>query len=67
MKAQGANIISAGTQVVAGVEIRGPNRALVHPRGAVGIITRTPAGAAALREGQVPVRVEVYRDRLPAQ
>lgn len=44
---QGANIISAGTQVVAKVEIRGPNRALVHPRGAVGIITRTPAGAEA--------------------
>jgi predicted nucleotidyltransferase len=44
---QGANIISAGTQVVAKIEIRGPNRALVHPRGAVGIITRTPSGAEA--------------------
>ena len=37
--------ISAGTQVVALVEIRGPNKSLVHPRGAVGVVTRTPAGA----------------------
>lgn len=36
--------ISAGTQVVALVEIRGPNKSLVHPRGAVGVVTRTPAG-----------------------
>ena len=36
--------ISAGTQVVALVEIRGPNRSLVHPRGAVGVVTRTPTG-----------------------
>jgi predicted nucleotidyltransferase len=36
--------ISAGTQVVALVEIRGPNKSLVHPRGAVGVITRTPTG-----------------------
>jgi len=36
--------ISAGTQVVALVEIRGPNNSLVHPRGAVGVVTRTPAG-----------------------
>jgi len=36
--------ISAGTQVVALVEIRGPNQSLVHPRGAVGVVTRTPAG-----------------------
>ena len=36
--------IYAGTQVVARVEIRGPNRSLVHPRGAVGVVTRTPAG-----------------------
>lgn len=37
--------ISAGTQVVALVEIRGPNQSLVHPRGAVGVVTRTPTGA----------------------
>src|SRR4051812_35206236 len=36
--------ISAGTQIVARIEIRGPNNSLVHPRGAVGVITRTPAG-----------------------
>jgi hypothetical protein len=36
--------ISAGTQVVSLVEVRGTNRALVHPRGAVGVVTRTPAG-----------------------
>jgi hypothetical protein len=36
--------ISAGTQVVALVEIRGPNKSLVHPRGAVGVVARTPAG-----------------------
>ncbi len=36
--------ISAGTQVVALVEIRGPNGSLVHPRGAVGVVTRTPTG-----------------------
>src|ERR1041384_1309199 len=34
----------AGTQVVSLVEILGPNRSLVHPRGAVGVVTRTPAG-----------------------
>jgi hypothetical protein len=35
--------IFAGTQVVALVEVRGPNHSLVHPRGAVGVVTRTPA------------------------
>lgn len=36
--------ISAGMQVVALVEIRGPSQSLVHPRGAVGVVTRTPTG-----------------------
>ena len=36
--------IFAGTQVVARVEVRGTNDSLVHPRGAVGVVTRTPAG-----------------------
>ena len=36
----------AGTQVVSLVEIRGANNSLVHPRGAVGVVTRTPAGEA---------------------
>ncbi len=37
--------IFAGTQVVSRVEVRGPNDSLVHPRGAVGVVTRTPATA----------------------
>ncbi len=36
--------IPAGTQVVALVPIHGSQNSLMHPRGAVGIITRTPAG-----------------------
>jgi predicted nucleotidyltransferase len=36
--------ISAGTQVVSRIEVRGPSDSLVHPRGAVGVVTRTPAG-----------------------
>lgn len=39
-----ADNISAGTQVVSLVEVRGANNSLVHPRGAVGVVTRTPAG-----------------------
>jgi hypothetical protein len=35
--------IFAGTQVVSRVEVRGPNHSLVHPRGAVGVVTSTPA------------------------
>jgi predicted nucleotidyltransferase len=37
--------IFAGTQVVALMEVRGPGDSLVHPRGAVGVVTRTPAVA----------------------
>jgi uncharacterized protein len=36
--------IFAGTQVVSLVEVRGTNNSLVHPRGAVGVVTRTPRG-----------------------
>lgn len=36
--------VSAGTQVVVHHEVRGTNGAAVHPRGAVGIVARTPAG-----------------------
>ena len=43
-----SNRISAGTQVVAQLEVRGTNGAMVHPRGAVGIVARTPAGAETL-------------------
>ncbi len=38
------NNIFAGTQVVALVEVRGTNKSLVHSRGTVGVVTRTPAG-----------------------
>lgn len=38
------DLIFAGTQVVSLVEIRGTNHSLVHPRGAVGVVTRTPTG-----------------------
>lgn len=37
--------IHAGTQVVSRISIHGSNNALVHPRGAVGIVTRTPTAA----------------------
>jgi predicted nucleotidyltransferase len=37
------NNIFAGTQVVSLVEVRGPSSSLVHPRGAVGVVIRTPA------------------------
>jgi uncharacterized protein len=36
--------LQAGTQIVTKVGVHGSNNALVHPRGAVGIITRTPCG-----------------------
>src|SRR6266851_8775581 len=39
------NNIFAGTQVVSLVEVHGTNDSLVHPRGAVGVVTRTPAVA----------------------
>jgi hypothetical protein len=43
MSHQPGNIL-AGTQVVSLVEVRGTNHSLVHPRGAVGVVTRTPTG-----------------------
>jgi len=38
-----AHNIFAGTQIVSLVGVRGPSRWLVHPRGAVGVVTRTPS------------------------
>lgn len=35
--------IFARTQVVAFVEVRGPNHSLVHLHGAVGVVARVPA------------------------
>jgi uncharacterized protein len=42
MTRQSTNIF-AGTQIVSLIEVHGPGDSLVHPRGAVGVITRTPA------------------------
>jgi hypothetical protein len=39
-----SDIIFAGMQVVALVEVPGLSDSLVHPRGAVGVVTRTPTG-----------------------
>ena len=36
-------IISIGTQVVALVEVRGPDGRTVHPRGAAGVVIQAPA------------------------
>ncbi len=69
--------IFAGTQIVSLVEVRGTNNSLVHPRGAVGIVTRTPTGdqkqflvrfpdgyEASLRREQLDV-LKHFKDRLP--
>src|SRR5450759_580310 len=66
----------AGTQVVSLVEVRGTNNSLVHPRGAVGVVTRTPTGdqnqflvrfpdgfEASLTRGQLDV-LKHFKDRL---
>jgi uncharacterized protein len=70
--------VFAGTQVVALVEVRGTNNSLVHPRGAVGVVTRTPAGPenhflvrfpdgfeASLTRDQIDV-LKHFKDRLGA-
>ena len=72
------NNIFAGTQVVALREVRGPGNSLVHPRGAVGVLTRTPAVAgekylvrfpdgfeAAFEAAQLEV-LKHFKDRLGA-
>src|SRR5437870_2134225 len=69
--------IFAGTQVVSLVEVRGTNNSLVHPRGAVGVVTRTPTGdqnqflvrfpdgfEASLTREQLDV-LKHFKDRLP--
>jgi predicted nucleotidyltransferase len=70
------NNVFAGTQVVSLVEVRGTNHSLVHPRGAVGVVTRTPTGdqkhflvrfpdgfEAALAREQLEV-LKHFKDRL---
>src|SRR4051812_21006078 len=77
MSHQGDNV-SAGTQVVSLVEVRGTNNSLVHPRGAVGVVTRTPTGdqkhflvrfpdgfEATLAREQMDV-LKHFKDRLPS-
>ncbi len=44
----------AGTQVVVDAEIRGSNGDVVHPHGAVGVITRTPAGSETVYHVRFP-------------
>ena len=70
--------IFAGTQVVSLVEVRGTSNSLVHPRGAVGVVTRTPASVeekrflvrfpdgfeASLSREQFDV-LKHFKDRLP--
>src|SRR2546422_201706 len=69
--------IFAGTQVVSLVEVRGTNNSLVHPRGAVGVVMRTPTGdqnqflvrfpdgfEASLTREQLDV-LKHFKDRLP--
>jgi uncharacterized protein len=72
------NNVFAGTQVVSLVEVRGTNNSLVHPRGAVGVVTRTPASLeerhflvrfpdgfeASLTREQLEV-LKHFKDRLP--
>jgi len=71
------NNIAAGTQIVSLVEVRGTNNSLVHPRGAVGVVTRTPTGdqtqflvrfpdgfEASLNRDQLEV-LKHFKDRLP--
>ena len=72
------NNIFAGTQVVSLVEVQGTNNSLVHPRGAVGVVTRTPVGdqkhflvrfpegfEASLDREQIEV-LKHFKDRLGA-
>lgn len=70
--------VSAGTQVVVTTEARGTNAMPAHPRGAVGIIARTPAGTESLYLIRFPDGFETsfargqfeilkhFKDRLPA-
>ena len=69
--------IFAGTQIVSLIEVRGTNNSLVHPRGAVGVVTRTPTGdqhqflvrfpdgfETSLARAQLEV-LKLFKDRLP--
>ena len=73
-----SNNVFAGTQIVSLVEVRGTKNTLVHPRGAVGVVTRTPAGGethflvrfpdgfeATLQRDQIEI-LKHFKDRLGA-
>ena len=70
------NNVFAGTQIVSLIEVRGTKNSLVHPRGAVGVVTRTPAGdethflvrfpdgfEATLQRDQIEI-LKHFKDRL---
>lgn len=56
--------VAIGTQVVVTREVRGAQDAPLHPRGAVGIIVRTPAGTEALYLIRFP---DGFEDSFPAE
>lgn len=69
--------VFAGTQVVSLIEVRGTRNSLVHPRGAVGVVTRTPATdaegflvrfpdgfEASFRRDELDI-LKHFKDRLP--
>jgi hypothetical protein len=70
-----ADNIFAGTQVVTLMDVRGTNNSLVHPKGAVGVVTRTPTGAEAFPgavsgwvrgfSGEQLDVLKHFKDRLP--
>lgn len=53
-----ADNLSAGTQVVSRVELRGTNNSPVHPRGAMGLVARTPTDEGKGFLVRFPDRVE---------
>lgn len=55
--------IFAGTQVVSLIEVRGTSNSLVHPRGAVGVVTRTPVVAGEMFLVRFPDGFETTLDR----
>ncbi len=55
--------VSAGTQIVSKVEIRGVNHSLAHPRGAVGASCHGPTHPGCVYG---PSAVEVINGRLPS-
>jgi hypothetical protein len=63
-----ADNICAGTQVVSLMEGRGTNNSLVHPLGAVGVVTRTPAVHGEKFPERFPDEIEFspHRNRLVA-